>query len=271
MCTFGVLNCRVKSRRVRELVSKTLHCERNSASVASRCCLCVFVNLPLRVFLRMEQFSHRAGPDRARTSTPGAPKGGVESKILLHFPGCGEFCQACSAPSRSKLWAIPQILVSRHEVLLESSEHGRVDHAQEAVEGKMSRRMEVVVDGGSQLAVDTTWRWSPWGQEAQRAETPRVGVALEVGGTWSAETPRFISKLAKAKARREQRLLQKRAEQAWRMRWGAIFSCATAKTVATCLLGLRCAHGSDGDTTLFSVERWRRTTATPGWLRACVS
>ena len=70
----------------------------------------------------------------------------------------------------------------------------------------------------------------------------------------------FISQLAKAK-----RLLQRRAEQAWRMRWGAILSCAAAKAVATCLLGLRCAHGSDGDTPL-SWE-WRRTTTTLGWLR----
>ena len=31
------------------------------------------------------------------------------------------------------------------------------------------------------------------------------------------------------------------------MRWGAILSSA-AKAVATCLLGLKCAHGADGDT-----------------------
>ena len=29
---------------------------------------------------------------------------------------------------------------------------------------------------------------------------------------------------------------------------GAMLSCAAAKAVATSLLGLRCAHGSDGDT-----------------------
>ena len=34
------------------------------------------------------------------------------------------------------------------------------------------------------------------------------------------------------------------------MRWGAILPCAAAKAVATCLLDLRCAHGSDGDTPL---------------------
>ena len=37
-------------------------------------------------------------------------------------------------------------------------------------------------------------------------------------------------------------------EQAWRMRWGCMLSCAAAKAVAMSLLGLRGTHGSDGDT-----------------------
>ena len=62
-----------------------------------------------------------------------------------------------------------------------------------------------------------------------------------------------MAQLAKAKVRQEPCLLQKRAEQAWRMRWGGrggILSCAAAKAVATCLLDLRCAHGADGHTPL---------------------
>ena len=49
-----------------------------------------------------------------------------------------------------------------------------------------------------------------------------VVLALEVGGRWSAETRTFVAQTAKAKARREPRLLQKRAEQAWRMQWGGV-------------------------------------------------
>ena len=60
----------------------------------------------------------------------------------------------------------------------------------------------------------------------------------------------FVALLAKSKARQEPRFLQKRAEQTWRTRWGAILSCAAAKAVATCLLELKCAHGADGDTPL---------------------
>ena len=58
-----------------------------------------------------------------------------------------------------------------------------------------------------------------------------VVLAVEVGGRWSAEMRTFVAQLAKAKVRQEPRLLQKRAEQAWRMRWGAILSCAAAKAM----------------------------------------
>ena len=147
-----------------------------------------------------------------------------------------------------------------------------------------SRWLEVAVDGlplfgGSQVAVDTTLVCSlhcdgsphngaantdgaifPRARRRKERRYPElvgpgsrarlVVLALDVSGRWSAESCTFISQLAKAKARREPRLLQRRAEQAWMMRWGAILSCAAAKAVATCLLGLSCAHGSDGDTPL---------------------
>ena len=150
------------------------------------------------------------------------------------------------------------------------------------------RRLEVVVDGlplfgGSQLAIDTTLvcalrsdgtphrgaaeadgvvlsrarhrkeqRYPELVGPGSRARL--VVLAVEVGGRWSAEMRTFVAQLAKAKVREEPRLLQKRAEQAWRMRWGAILSCAAAKAVATCLLDLRCAHGADGHTLTWEVE-----------------
>ena len=40
-----------------------------------------------------------------------------------------------------------------------------------------------------------------------------------LGRTWSEETRRFLSLLAKAKARSEPPIMKKRAEQAWRLRW----------------------------------------------------
>ena len=74
-----------------------------------------------------------------------------------------------------------------------------------------------------------------------------IVLAIEVGGRWSPELQSFVQ-LAKSKAREQPFLLQKRFEQAWRMRWGAFLACAAAKAVATCLLELRCAHGADGHT-----------------------
>ena len=62
----------------------------------------------------------------------------------------------------------------------------------------------------------------------------RAHLAVEVGGRWSAETSSFLSQLAKAKARQETPLLQKRAEQAWRLRWAGIL-CSAAKAVASSL------------------------------------
>ena len=112
------------------------------------------------------------------------------------------------------------------------------------------RRVEVVADGlplfgGVQLAIDTTLvstlhcdgstrrgaahTESHWLlQEGVKKGTypefvgPRsrarlVVLAGEVGGRWSPETRSFLSKLAKAKARSEPLILQRRAEQAWRI------------------------------------------------------
>ena len=75
-----------------------------------------------------------------------------------------------------------------------------------------------------------------------------VVLGIEVGGRMSMETTSFLSQLAKARSRQETALMRRRVEQAWRMRWGAILACATARAVATSLLNLYTAHGADGNT-----------------------
>ena len=45
---------------------------------------------------------------------------------------------------------------------------------------------------------------------------------------------------------REPRLMTRRVEQAWRLRWYGIISCAAARSFVASLLGLRGGHGSDG-------------------------
>ena len=75
-----------------------------------------------------------------------------------------------------------------------------------------------------------------------------VVIALEVGGRWSTETRSFLSQLAKAKARGKPHLMRRRTEQAWRLRWGSMLSCAAARAVATSLLELPGARGGDGET-----------------------
>ena len=133
-----------------------------------------------------------------------------------------------------------------------------------------NRRLEVVVDGlllfnGRQLAVDTTLVSALKGsgeprrgaadhdgvalREARRvkertypelvapdARARLVVIALEVGGRWS-ESKDLHSK---------PRLMQRRLEQACRLRWYAIISCAAARAFAASLLGSRGGRGSDG-------------------------
>ena len=146
------------------------------------------------------------------------------------------------------------------------------------------RRLEVVADGlplfgGAQLAVDTTIvsalrsdgtaipqaahtagvaleaaRRRKEGRCPElvgpRARSRLVVFGVEVGGRWSGESQTFISQLARARARGEQPILRRRAEQAWRIRWGSMVSCVSS------LLGLPRALGADGDTPLLhDVER----------------
>ena len=75
------------------------------------------------------------------------------------------------------------------------------------------------------------WCGAYRGQASQGESLPRavwarevvrklVVLAGEVGGRWSAETMMFLRLLAITRARCENALLRRRAEQAWRMRWG---------------------------------------------------
>ena len=143
-------------------------------------------------------------------------------------------------------------------------------------------RLEIVVDGlplcgGAQLAVDTTLvsvfrgdgtvlgRGSEVDGVALRAARRRkertypelvrpgprakfVVLAGEVPGRWSEETASFLRQLAKARARSEPPVLQKRAEQAWKLRWGSLLACAATRAFACSLLEKRVSGGVDGDT-----------------------
>ena len=125
--------------------------------------------------------------------------------------------------------------------------------------------------GGVQLAVDTvlcSWQWRTKTRssndgvaltQARRrkektyreltgpgARARLVVLAVEVGGRWSAEAKSFVGQLAKARARSEPRVLQRRMEQAWRLRWCSILSCAAARSFAMSLLGLKGTIGADG-------------------------
>ena len=143
-----------------------------------------------------------------------------------------------------------------------------------------ARRLEVVADGlpmwgGVQLAFDTTLVSALRGDgnprrgasvrdgvaltEARRAKervypelvgpgarARLVVLALEVGGRWSAEATDFVSQLAKTKARSEPFLVRQRMEQAWRLRWTGLLTCAAARSFAASLLGLDEGRGADG-------------------------
>ena len=144
-----------------------------------------------------------------------------------------------------------------------------------------SRILEVVVDGlplrgGAQLALDThlcarcmqtappdvtqlkgmEWRsrrqsgrkWPLTQSSWARTAVPSLWCWRWRLGRRSGETRGFLSQLARARAREEVPFLRRRAEQAWRLRWGAMLGCAAAKAVASSLLNLLDSHGGDGRT-----------------------
>ena len=149
-----------------------------------------------------------------------------------------------------------------------------------------ARRLEIVAEGlplygGAQLAVDTTLlsahhcdgTATPGAahvdgaalvvarRRKERAYPELVGprsraklvvLAGEVGGRWSEETATFLRLLAVARARSESALMRRRAEQAWRMRWGGMLACAGARAFAASLLEQRSNVGGDGIQPLLS-------------------
>ena len=74
-----------------------------------------------------------------------------------------------------------------------------------------------------------------------------VVLAGEVGGRWSDEIRTFIRLLARFKARAEPPLLRKRVEQAWKLQWWSLLSCAAAQAFAFSLVELRVPGGADGN------------------------
>ena len=82
---------------------------------------------------------------------------------------------------------------------------------------------------------------------------------VRLGNVGRSRSGRFLFLLAKAKARSEPPILRKRVEQAWRMRWRSILSCAAARAFAASLLELKHGRGADGD-----VMAWSTSLVTPG-------
>ena len=97
-----------------------------------------------------------------------------------------------------------------------------------------------------------------------RGRARLVVLAVEVCGRWSQETQRFLSFLARAKARSVPPLLRKRVEQAWRLRWGSLFSCTVAGAVASSLLELL-ALGVPMVCVLLPT-RWNGTSGMLAWI-----
>ena len=87
------------------------------------------------------------------------------------------------------------------------------------------------------MAIDTTM------EGALKAHLDVSGVA--VGGRWFHDE---VSQLVRTLAKRETPVMRRRAEQGWRMRWGAMFACAVARAMASSLLEMLHSHGGDGRT-----------------------
>ena len=109
-----------------------------------------------------------------------------------------------------------------------------------------TRRLEVVAASvrGAQLAIDHDCEHTPCEARSAHVDGAALSAArrrkertyselidrpgrvrlvvlgVEVCGRWSVETQSFLSSLARAKVRSLRLLLRKRAEQAWRLRWG---------------------------------------------------
>ena len=79
-----------------------------------------------------------------------------------------------------------------------------------------------------------------------------VVLAGEVGGRRSEETVTFWRLPTAARARSQSALLRRRAEQAWRMRWGWMLACSAARAFPASLLEQRSNVGGDDNPPLIS-------------------
>ena len=101
------------------------------------------------------------------------------------------------------------------------------------------RRLEIVVDGlplvgGAQFAVDTTLVSIPWSS----------GLRWRSSGPSEAAQGKNPPEIYPPQARARLVVLAsevagRRVEQAWRLRWWTMLSCAVARTFAASLLGMR--------------------------------
>ena len=115
--------------------------------------------------------------------------------------------------------------------------------------------------GGSRLAIDTTLVSAVQGDgeptslaDARSRRTQNLSVlGLEVGGRWSKEARVFVQLLARARARLESPVIQRRMEQAWRLR----------RAFAASLLELRGGPSHE-------VERDHHHALLCGWCAWCV-
>ena len=136
--------------------------------------------------------------------------------------------------------------------------------------GSGLRRLAVAwrsaVGCGHHIGVPCSWQWRTKtrscnhgrcgldsSQEAQRedlrgVDRPRGECSFggSRSGRWSAETKSSMGQLAEALARSEPRVHQHRMEQAWKLKWCSILSCAAACSFAMSLVGLKGTIGADG-------------------------
>ena len=68
-----------------------------------------------------------------------------------------------------------------------------------------------------------------------RGRARLVVLAGEGRGRWSEETRDFLNQLARSKVRHEPAVLERRVQQAWRMRWQTILSCGGHSSVQSTL------------------------------------
>ena len=118
------------------------------------------------------------------------------------------------------------------------------------------------------------WR-GPWESPTKKGADLPVGRegelvwlcwALKWGAACPLRRDHFCPSWPKLVLDRKFPLMRKRAEQAWRMRWGAIVSCTSARAVASSLLNVQSPVGVDGDTLpTHEVERDHRFSGLVPW------